>query len=73
MPEIDILVDIVAGVIQDKGGVRMTGGGFGGCVVALVPSELVTSVVEAVTQQYFPKTGLVAEFYPCFATSGAFV
>jgi galactokinase len=26
VPEIDILVDIIAGVLQDKGGVRMTGG-----------------------------------------------
>ncbi|RND29308.1 galactokinase, partial [Vibrio cholerae] len=34
--EIDTLVEIVQSVIGDQGGVRMTGGGFGGCVVALV-------------------------------------
>ena len=41
MPAIDRLVDIVKEAIGEAGGVRMTGGGFGGCVVALVPEELV--------------------------------
>lgn len=35
VPQIDTLVEIVKAAIGDKGGVRMTGGGFGGCVVAL--------------------------------------
>jgi galactokinase len=39
VPQIDTLVEIVKATIGDKGGVRMTGGGFGGCVVALVPEE----------------------------------
>jgi galactokinase len=33
--EVDALVDIVKQVIGEQGGVRMTGGGFGGCIVAL--------------------------------------
>ena len=33
VPEIDAIVDIVKDVIGAEGGVRMTGGGFGGCVV----------------------------------------
>ena len=41
VPQIDTLVEIVKTTIGDKGGVRMTGGGFGGCVVALVPEALV--------------------------------
>lgn len=41
VPQIDTLVEIVKATIGDKGGVRMTGGGFGGCVVALVPEECV--------------------------------
>ncbi len=36
VPQIDTLVDIVKATIGDQGGVRMTGGGFGGCVVALI-------------------------------------
>jgi hypothetical protein len=38
-----------------------------------VPNELATSVFEAVFSATFSKTFLVAEFFPCFATSSAFV
>jgi len=37
--EMDGLVDMIDSVLGDQGGVRMTGGGFGGCVVALVPND----------------------------------
>lgn len=36
LPAIDALVARMAGAIGREGGVRMTGGGFGGCVVAIV-------------------------------------
>ncbi len=72
VPETDLLVSIVADVIKHRGGVRMTGGGFGGCVVALVPNNLVAEVIAAIERKYFKQTGLVAEFYPCIATQGAF-
>ena len=72
VPETDLLVEIVSQVLKNQGGVRMTGGGFGGCVVALVPHSLVAKVKEAVKQQYPQYTGLVAEFYTCVATQGAF-
>lgn len=36
-PEVDAIVEIVKAVIGTQGGVRMTGGGFGGCVVSLIP------------------------------------
>ncbi len=72
VPETDLLVEIVSQVLKNQGGVRMTGGGFGGCVVALVPLSLVAKVKEAVKQQYPKHTGLVAEFYTCIATQGAF-
>lgn len=50
--EVDTLVEIVKAVIGEQGGVRMTGGGFGGCVVALVPPALVNDVKVAIEQQY---------------------
>lgn len=70
-PQVDALVKIVKDVIGEAGGVRMTGGGFGGCVVALVPNELVTRVGEAVAARYTGETGLSATTYVCHASAGA--
>ncbi|MGS0692116.1 galactokinase [Shewanella sp. 30m-9] len=69
--EIDYLVEIIANVIGERGGVRMTGGGFGGCVVALVDHALTDAVVEIVEQKYAEKTGLEADIYLCNACDGA--
>lgn len=71
VPQIDTLVDIVKTTIGDKGGVRMTGGGFGGCVVALVPEALVPAVKQAVAQHYEAKTGIKETFYVCKPSQGA--
>lgn len=70
-PPVDILVEIVKNVIGDHGGVRMTGGGFGGCIVALIPNHLVAVVREHVAKEYFVKTGLHEAFYVCHAAIGA--
>src|SRR6185437_15845857 len=45
-PHIDLIADtaVQAGAL----GARMTGGGFGGCVIALVPAGRVAAVSEAV-------------------------
>ncbi|NRF62889.1 galactokinase [Vibrio coralliilyticus] len=69
--EVDTLVEIVKSVIGEQGGVRMTGGGFGGCIVALVPPALVDKVTEAVESQYHAATGLKESIYVCQARSGA--
>ena len=71
VPEIDTLVNIVKEVIGEQGGVRMTGGGFGGCVVALIPPTFVDAVKEAVESQYQVKTGLKETIYVCQAKDGA--
>ncbi|WP_256469353.1 galactokinase [Agarivorans sediminis] len=71
VPEVDSLVDIVKQVIGAEGGVRMTGGGFGGCIVALMPPALVDKVCQAVEQQYQAKTGLKESIYVCKAMAGA--
>ena len=74
VPPIDALVDIIAGVIGTEGGARMTGGGFGGCVVALVPESRVDAVTEAVTTRYPARSGgLQARTYLCSAHQGAHV
>ena len=71
VPQIDTLVEIVKAFIGDEGGVRMTGGGFGGCIVALMPEALVPAVKEAVANQYEAKTGIKETFYVCKASEGA--
>jgi galactokinase len=70
--ELDGLVTMIDSVIGLKGGTRMTGGGFGGCVVALVPSHLVPAVFSVVKSQYPAEFGLEADIYVCTASVGAF-
>jgi galactokinase len=50
----------------------MTGGGFGGCVLVLVPQSLVADVASAVTNQYPQQTGLQPTLFECSVVSGAF-
>lgn len=69
--EIDLLVDMVKEVIGEQGGVRMTGGGFGGCIVALVPPALVNDVKAIVEAKYQAATGLKESIYVCQAKNGA--
>lgn len=69
---IDFLVEIISEVLGESGGVRMTGGGFGGCVVALVPTDKVSAVKQVVEDNYFDETGYKADVYVCTATQGAF-
>jgi len=69
---IDFIVEIVHDVLGKTGGVRMTGGGFGGCVVALVPTDSVDKIKTTVEQRYADKTGYHADIYVCTATQGAF-
>jgi galactokinase len=71
VPAIDTLVEIVKAVIGDQGGVRMTGGGFGGCIVSLMPPALVDDVKAAVEAQYQAATGLKESIYVCQAKDGA--
>jgi galactokinase len=61
LPAIDRLVDILGEAIGRKGGARMTGGGFGGAVVALLPVGEVERVVEAVTGTYRSPSGNAPE------------
>lgn len=71
-PEIDFLVDTIAAQLGSEGGVRMTGGGFGGCVIALAPKYLVDSITQKIAATYQQQTGLKEQVYVCVATDGAF-
>ena len=63
VPAIDQIVAIVSDLAGERGGVRMTGGGFGGCVVALLPHELVAPCQAALARDYRAPNGKPAEVY----------
>jgi len=71
VPPIDLLVEIVKNTLGESGGVRMTGGGFGGCVVALMSQDQVARVKAAVAEQYESRSGIKETFYICKASKGA--
>ncbi|MGI9276067.1 MAG: galactokinase [Endozoicomonas sp.] len=73
VPAIDAIVEIVKEVIGEEGGVRMTGGGFGGCVVSLAPVSKVEAIKKVIEEQYTERSGLVADIYVCKASQGASV
>ncbi len=71
VPAIDRLVAILQSVIGTQGGARMTGGGFGGCVVALMPEHLVPAAQAAVQTQYRNPAGEPGRIHLCQAAAGA--
>ena len=48
----------------------MTGGGFGGCIVALAPHDKVEEVRKIIADSYEKQTGLKEDFYVCTASQG---
>lgn len=72
VPAIDTLVSILADAGQGQAGVRMTGGGFGGCVVAVAQAEIIEQLVTAVDVDYQAKTGCVPVIIRAKASAGAF-
>jgi galactokinase len=52
-------------------GARMTGGGFGGCAVALVDEDAAAAFAETVSAAYHTQTNLTATIYITHATDGA--
>ena len=74
-PELDAVVKI-AEAIGEKGGVygcRMTGGGFGGCCVALVKASSVDRITEIITADYKARTGIAATIFASRPAAGATV
>jgi galactokinase len=67
-PELDLLVELA----KDAGalGSRLTGAGFGGSTVTLLPSGRVEALRSALTERYTPATGLAAELLVCRPSAG---
>jgi galactokinase len=69
-PEVDFLVE-TAGALPGVFGARMTGGGFGGCIVAFVERDRVDEVGARVRARYQERFGRTAEVFACQAAAGA--
>jgi galactokinase len=68
-PELDRLVDLAT--VHGAWGARLTGAGFGGCIVALVPIDIVEPFAARVTADYVADTGLPARAFTVRAAAGA--
>ena len=70
--ELDVLTEIawsLPGVV----GARMTGGGFGGCMIAIVKKHAVDEFVRQVRERYLERTGLEAGFIIAKPGEGAHI
>ncbi|MFO1338333.1 MAG: galactokinase [Burkholderiaceae bacterium] len=71
VPAVDRLAELLQGVAGREGGARMTGGGFGGCVVALLPEPRVADAVAVLARDYRSPEGTPADVYLCRPATGA--
>lgn len=78
--ELDVLVELAKAVGRGemdaalKGsviGCRMTGGGFGGCVVCLVRGEFVEQVASVMASQYLARIGIKPSYFTTRPAGGA--
>ncbi|TWT90014.1 Galactokinase [Pseudobythopirellula maris] len=74
-PEVDTLVECLLAIGADGGvhGARITGGGFGGCVVSLIDRAKADSIIASATQAYQKRTGIDAAAFVTPPCAGAAV
>ncbi len=70
-PAIDRLVDIAQQAVGHEGGARMTGGGFGGCIVVLLPDARIPDVQAAIEAAYRSPEGEPPTIWVSHAATGA--
>ncbi len=68
-PELDLLVE--ASIEAGASGARLTGAGFGGCIVALLAAERIDEAATLVTERYRTTTGLEPHAFAVRAVDGA--
>lgn len=68
--ELDVLVELAAGEAGVYG-CRMTGGGFGGCVVALAEPSAADEAAGRVVEKYLEVTGIEGQGFVTRASDGA--
>jgi galactokinase len=73
--ELDAVVEsaLSIGIREGVYGCRMTGGGFGGCAVALVETAKVSAICERLTLEYETSTGIKPSLFVSRPSAGAIV
>jgi galactokinase len=71
--ELDAVVEIAESIGESGGiyGCRMTGGGFGGCAVALVKTKAVDAITEKIASDYKAKAAIEATIFASRPAAGA--
>lgn len=71
--ELDVLVDAAQRRGAESGiwGARMTGGGFGGCLLALTRRDAVTTAARGLVDDYLAATGRSATWWEVHPSAGA--
>ena len=71
--ELDAVVDIAQSIGANGGvyGCRMTGGGFGGCTVALVKSDKVQAISDRISTEYEKRTRIKPTLFVSRPAAGA--
>jgi galactokinase len=69
-PELEVLVE-AARAVEGTAGARLTGAGWGGCIVALVHQQAVAGFEAQVSRRYREATGREAAIFACSAGGGA--
>jgi len=71
--ELDTAVEIAQGIGLEGGvfGCRMTGGGFGGCAVALIETASQEAIVREIAAAYLQRTGIEATLFVSRPAEGA--
>jgi galactokinase len=71
--ELDLVVETARGIGAGGGvqGCRMTGGGFGGCCVALVNRDATSAVTQTIAARYKERTGIEATIFVTRPADGA--
>jgi galactokinase len=73
--ELDTVVKIAHSIGHSGGviGCRMTGGGFGGCAVALVETDAVESISRRLSEEYQQRTNIIPDIFTSRPEGGATV
>ena len=71
VPPVDRLAGLMNEALAGEGGARMTGGGFGGCVIAVANTSRVDRLIEAVRGEYRTPAGQAPAIFVSAAAGAA--